>query len=173
MRFFSVSFIESRIFMANLSPNNEVTNRYLLGFYVGNTANHLTWQGQVLVCHWCSHCSHNLAHLNLNQKIITINNVLQVKEPDSTSNCENLDKYFKTWTGFYLLLTINITTYFWKMVQNIYIILISLLSLFSVLPLFDFHRHRHCQYGSYDLSDWFSVLANLKQCLSSLYSQVC
>ena len=32
----------------------KVTNCYLLNFYVGNTASHLTWQGQDFVCHWCS-----------------------------------------------------------------------------------------------------------------------
>lgn len=37
-----IAFIESIIVKTNLSSNNEVTNRYLLDFYVGNTANHLT-----------------------------------------------------------------------------------------------------------------------------------
>lgn len=37
-----IAFIESIIVMTNLSSNNEVTNRYLLDFYVSNTANHLT-----------------------------------------------------------------------------------------------------------------------------------
>ena len=46
-----IAFIESIIVMTNLSPNNEVTNRYLLDFYMGNTANHLTLQGQVSMSH--------------------------------------------------------------------------------------------------------------------------
>ena len=41
-----------------------------------------------------------------------MNKVRYLKEADSTSNCENLDKYFKTRTGFHLLFTINIATSF-------------------------------------------------------------
>ena len=41
--------------------NIKVTNCYLLNFYVGNTASHLSWQGQDFVSDWCSYCSHNLA----------------------------------------------------------------------------------------------------------------